>query len=85
MVKIAQDSTWGWRKILKLREEARTFIKFEVGRSKKKNLWHDWWHPNGILYKKCGLRAIYDATSNFNAKVSSALQGKSWIWKDQAI
>ena len=37
VVKIAQDSTWGWRKILKLREEARTFIKFEVGRSKKKN------------------------------------------------
>ena len=54
MVKIAQDSTWCWRKILKLRVEARTFIKFEVGRSKKKKklLWHDWWHTNGILYKK---------------------------------
>ena len=46
VVKIAQDSTWGWRKILKLREEERTFIKFEVG--KKKNLWHGWWHPNDI-------------------------------------
>ena len=28
---------------------------------------------------------IYDATSNFNAKVSSVLLGKSLIWKDQAI
>ena len=34
VVKIAQDSTWRWRKILKLREEARTFIKFEVGKKK---------------------------------------------------
>ena len=49
VVKIAQDSTWRWRKILKLREEARTFIKFEVGKKKKKkNLWHGWWHPNDI-------------------------------------
>ena len=39
VVKIAQDSTWRWRKILKLREEARTFIKFEVGKKKKSLAW----------------------------------------------
>jgi len=30
-VKIPQESTWGWREILKLRDEARKFIRFEVG------------------------------------------------------
>ena len=37
------------------------------------------WHPNRILYHKYGHRAIYDAASNLNAKVSSVLVEGNWF------
>lgn len=41
-----------WRKLLKVRDMARNFLKFEVGDGKSIHLWMDWWHPDGILYEQ---------------------------------
>ena len=38
-VKKPQDCTWGWRTILKLRDDARRFLKYEVGDGRKIFLW----------------------------------------------
>ena len=67
-IKIPQDCTRGWRKMKKLRDEARKFLHYEVGDGTKVFLWHDRWHPDGIFYQKNGHRIIYDAASSFNAK-----------------
>uniref|UniRef100_A0A2N9J3H3 Reverse transcriptase domain-containing protein n=1 Tax=Fagus sylvatica TaxID=28930 RepID=A0A2N9J3H3_FAGSY len=80
-VKIPQDCSWGWRKLLKLRADARSLLSFEVGDGKNIFLWHDCWHPNGTLYQKYGHRIVYDAASSLNAKVSSILQNKEWCWR----
>ena len=40
-VKIPQECTWGWRALLKLMDEARKFIRFEVGDEKTIFLWHN--------------------------------------------
>ena len=55
VVKIAQDSTGSWRNILKLRAEARMFIKFEVGSGKNIFLWHDLWHQMVFYIKNMGI------------------------------
>lgn len=34
-------------------------------------LWLDWWHPDSVLYEKYGHRAMYDAQSKVEAKLSS--------------
>jgi hypothetical protein len=34
-LKVPSDCTWGWRTMLKLREVARDFLKYEVGDGKK--------------------------------------------------
>ena len=36
VVKIAQDSTWSWRKILKLREEAKPSLNLKWVEERKK-------------------------------------------------
>ena len=67
-VKKTSDCTWGWRTLLKLREDARLFLKCEVGDGRKIFLWHDHWHLDGILYLKYGHRVVYDAASRSDAR-----------------
>ena len=51
VTKISIKCSWGWRKLLKLRELITQFIRSSLGdEKKKKKLWLDWWHPDGILY-----------------------------------
>ena len=79
-VKVPQSCSWGWRKLLKLRLEARDLLSHEVGDGSTISLWHDRWHPNGVLYQTYGHRIVYDAASNLQAKVSSVIQNKEWCW-----
>uniref|UniRef100_A0A2N9HTC6 Reverse transcriptase domain-containing protein n=1 Tax=Fagus sylvatica TaxID=28930 RepID=A0A2N9HTC6_FAGSY len=81
ILKIPQECSWGWRKLLKSRIEVRKLISYEVGDGNNIFLWHDKWHPNGVLLEEYGHRIIYDAASTFNAKVSSVLRNKEWVWR----
>lgn len=40
-------------------ENARKFLSYELGSGKKIVLWHDHWHPDGILNQRYGPRVIY--------------------------
>ena len=81
IVRIPQEFTWNWRAVLKLRDEARKFIRFEVGDGKTIFLWHDLWHPAWVLVQRFGSHVIYDAVSNLEAKMDSMLKDKTWIWR----
>ena len=50
--------------MLKLRNEARQFLSHEVGDGHSIFLWHDRWHPNGVLHQVNGHRILYDAKVN---------------------
>ena len=71
---------WGWRNLLKIRNEARAFLKFKVGDGHRIFLWQDNWHPAGILCQTFGHRIIYDAESSFDAKVDNDLRNGEWYW-----
>jgi hypothetical protein len=66
LVSIPQVCTWSWRKLLKLRDEARHFIKFSVGDGSKIHMWFDDWHPNGVLHSNYGPHVVYDAQSKLD-------------------
>lgn len=70
LLKVPQDSTWSWRKILKLQDIAKNFLKFQVGDRSTISLWMDFWHPDGILFDQYGYRVIYDARSKIDDKLS---------------
>jgi hypothetical protein len=75
---IPQDCFWCWRRLLKLRGLARSFIKFEVGDGSNIHMWQDHWHPLGVLFERYGFRIIYDANSRLNSKLSTVLCNGSW-------
>ncbi len=50
------------------------FLKYEVGDGTKIFLWHDYWHPDGILYLKYGQKTVYDAASRIDARVASVFK-----------
>ena len=79
IVKSPQECTWSCGAILKLRDEARKFIRLEVGDGKTIFLWHDLWHPAGVLVQRFGSPVIYDVASNPEAKVNSVLKDKTLI------
>ena len=66
---------------MKLRSIARNLLSFEVGDGSNIFLWHDRWHPNGVLYQVYGHRTVYDAASSINAKVNSVFHNNEWCWK----
>ena len=70
----------GMEELLKLGLEARDLLSHEVRDGSTISLWHDRWHPNGVLYQTYGHRIVHDAASNLQAKVSSVIQNKEWCW-----
>jgi hypothetical protein len=77
---IPHPCPWSWRKILKLRKIAKDFIHLSIGDGARTFLWYDNWHPDGHLIEKYGYRAIYDAGSNVNARVSYIIRNGDWFW-----
>ena len=76
VTKISIKCSWGWRKLLKLRELITQFIRSSLGDEKKKKN-YGW--IGGILMTfftpatSYGYRVVYDAASSIKAKVSSVL------------
>jgi hypothetical protein len=73
-VGISQNCSWCLRKILNLRDIAKGFLRFEVGDGEKIHLWLDSWHSDGILLENYGYRAVYDAQSSVEAKLSIVIR-----------
>jgi hypothetical protein len=80
-VKLPQDCSWTWRKLLRIQNLARDFLKFEVGDGHGIHLWHEYWHPCGPLLESFSFRVIYDSQSSIDAKVASVLKNGNWHWK----
>jgi hypothetical protein len=79
-ISIPQDCSWSWRKLLKLRDIAKLFLKFEDGDGSNIHMWVDNWHPAGILSVQYGFRVVYDAQSMLDTKLSIVLINGDWCW-----
>lgn len=73
-VSVPQSCSWSWKKLFKLREIAKNFIRFKVGDGSRIFLWSDHWHSAGCLLDKFGFRAVYDAGSYVATRVSSIIR-----------
>ncbi|GKA93904.1 zinc knuckle CX2CX4HX4C containing protein [Tanacetum coccineum] len=74
--------SWGWRKILQVRNIVRPFIWFRVGDGSKASAWFDNWCLLGPLADIISNRDIYGAGYNRSAKVKDIIVNDSWSWPD---
>ncbi|GKV34604.1 hypothetical protein SLEP1_g42967 [Rubroshorea leprosula] len=79
-VKIPNDASWGWRKLLKLRPQAKKLMLHSLGDGEDTFLWLDHWHPSGPLIDVYGDSVMKSSGLPYNAKVSTVVQGNYWNW-----
>jgi hypothetical protein len=79
-IPILKSYSWNWKRILKLKDLAKTFIRFQVRDERSIFLWHDHWHPLRYLLDKFGFRVVYDSGLSMDAKLSSIILNGDWYW-----
>ena len=79
-VSIPTNSSWIWRKLLKMRTLFRNQIKHIVGDGNDTWLWFDDWLPLGPIQAGMGNRVIYDVGLPRTARVSAIVRENSWHW-----
>jgi len=79
-ISIPSSCSWSWKKLLKLRDMAKSLIRFQVGDGRNIFLWLDHWHPAGCLLGRFGYRAVYDSGMSINAKLSAIIHNGEWFW-----
>lgn len=78
LLNVPQNATWSWRKILKLRDIAKQFLKFKVGDGSR--IYVVRLFASGcILYDLYGYRVIYDGRSKLDANYQVSLKGVDGI------
>lgn len=71
---ISAHSSYVWRTILKHRDTTRHYTKHVIGDGKCSFLWHDDWHPVGLLV------TMHDSSLRFQWKVSNVTHDSCWCW-----
>ncbi|GJY89862.1 hypothetical protein Tco_0505058 [Tanacetum coccineum] len=79
-VPIKYDSSWGWRKILQMREVLKDFVMHKLGNGKSTSAWFDKWHPNGPFSAFISKRNINDAGFNLTMSVNEVIEDGRWLW-----
>lgn len=69
-----QAGSWMWRKLLKLRDVARTFCKKEVGNGRHVSFWFDNWSDKGVLFYILWEKSIIDMGFRKEATLEEAAE-----------
>ena len=82
VIEDASDS-WGWRNILRLRQEVRQNIVTKVGDGKKASMWFDNWSSLGALNSIINYRDLYDVRLSIDLKVADLIVNDNWQWPSE--
>ncbi|KAL0282662.1 UNVERIFIED_CONTAM: Retrovirus-related Pol polyprotein from type-2 retrotransposable element R2DM [Sesamum radiatum] len=74
-----RKGTWGWRKLIRLRDALRPHVVYQIGDGTSFSLWHDPWHPRGPLLPQfpLGPRHTFIPSS---APLSTVISEDTWSW-----
>lgn len=70
---VTQSGSWMWRKLLKLRDVAKSFYRKEVGNGRHTSFWFDNWSDKGVLFDLLGTRGFIDMGIRREASVEEAV------------
>ncbi|KAL0288047.1 UNVERIFIED_CONTAM: Retrovirus-related Pol polyprotein from type-2 retrotransposable element R2DM [Sesamum radiatum] len=75
----ARSGTWGWRKLIRLREALRPYIRYHVGDGTSFSLWHDPWHAGGPLILQFPSEPRHTSIP-ISAPLSTVIWEETWTW-----
>ncbi|KAL0289735.1 UNVERIFIED_CONTAM: hypothetical protein Sradi_7066500 [Sesamum radiatum] len=75
----ARSGTWGWRKLIRLRDILRPYILYRIGGGSSFSLWHDPWHERGPLISRFPLGPRHTSIPP-SAPLSTVIWEDTWVW-----
>ncbi|KAM1264145.1 hypothetical protein ACFX2J_033983 [Malus domestica] len=83
-IKIPQNCSWNWRKLLRLRDFVRLSFFHKIGDGRGTSIWYDNWHPLGPLVVNWGCHIIVDSRLSKIALVCNIWNGSNWCWPNNS-
>ncbi|GJU52788.1 uncharacterized protein Tco_1226502 [Tanacetum coccineum] len=82
-VPLGSNVSWGWRKLLQIRNIIRPHVWHSIGDGKEASMWFDTWDSKCPLMNILSYRAIHNAGLSIEAKVADLILDNGWSWPDQ--
>ncbi|GKF44576.1 hypothetical protein Tco_0131128, partial [Tanacetum coccineum] len=76
------NDSWGWRNILKLRNELRQHLFKKVGNGETTSIWFDQWTGIGALCDNVSYRDLYDARFKATMTVKAFVDVYNGLWPE---
>ncbi|GJU01456.1 RNA-directed DNA polymerase, eukaryota, reverse transcriptase zinc-binding domain protein [Tanacetum coccineum] len=82
-IDIDVNDSWGWKKLMELRDRIKPHIFHNIGNGKSTSVWYDKWHQLGPLSNIITRREIYDARFKDNDCVFDMIENGRWRWPSE--
>ncbi|GJW89182.1 RNA-directed DNA polymerase, eukaryota, reverse transcriptase zinc-binding domain protein [Tanacetum coccineum] len=82
-IDIDVNDSWGWKKLIELRDRIKPHIFHNIGNGKSTSVWYDKWHQLGPLSNIITRREIYDARFKDNDCVFDMIENGRWRWPSE--
>ncbi|GJW50193.1 RNA-directed DNA polymerase, eukaryota, reverse transcriptase zinc-binding domain protein [Tanacetum coccineum] len=82
-IDINVNDSWGWKKLMELRDRIKPHIFHNIGNGKSTSVWYDKWHQLGPLSNIITRREIYDARFKDNDCVFDMIKNGRWRWPSE--
>nr|GEX12125.1 RNA-directed DNA polymerase, eukaryota, reverse transcriptase zinc-binding domain protein [Tanacetum cinerariifolium] len=79
------SDSWGWKNILRLRDEVRSFIVMKIGNDEKASMMYDNWCGAGILHTFITHMGLYNVRMNYGMVMKDIVEQNLCIWPEEWI
>lgn len=81
-VRVRADASWGWRKILQIRDDVRSFMFTKIGDGQNTSAFFDYWCALGPINKIVTMRDCFRLGHTTSTNVHEIQVNREWYWPE---